>query len=130
MSKSFIVSVCYNNTLFFRIFLLLLKIISFLVQKKKKQLPSIEEFMPYLAYDFVILDFNGKQLQIIILEYHNTGFFALPGGFVKHDEHVVSAIKKAERERAGLDTIYLEQFHTFGSASRSALGCHEDHFRG
>ena len=106
--------------MFLPIFRLLLGKISFLALKNKKQLPSSEEFMPHLAYDSVIFGFNGKQLKILILEYHNTGFFALPGGFVKRHEHVDDAVKRGLSERTGLDNIYLEQFHTFGSSSRPA----------
>ncbi|MBD0851814.1 NUDIX hydrolase [Maribacter arenosus] len=76
--------------------------------------------MPHLAYDSVIFGFNGKQLKILVLEYHNTDFFALPGGFVKRDESVDDAVKRGLRERTGLENIYLEQFHTFGDVSRPA----------
>jgi ADP-ribose pyrophosphatase YjhB (NUDIX family) len=72
-----------------------------------------------LAYDSVIFGFNGKQLKILVLEYHNTGFFALPGGFVKRNENVDDAVKRGLYERTGLDNIYLEQFHTFGDVSRT-----------
>ena len=106
--------------MFLPIFRLLLKKISFLAPNKKKQLPSSEEFMSHLAYDSVIFGFNGQQLKILILEYHNTGFFALPGGFVKRNENVDDAVTRGLKERTGLDNIYLEQFHTFGSSSRSA----------
>ena len=90
-----------------------------LTAKKKKQLPSIDEYLPHLAYDLVIFGFNGKQLKILVLEYNNTRYFALPGGFVKRDEDVVEAVKRCLKERTGLENIYLEQFFTFGSASRS-----------
>lgn len=76
--------------------------------------------MPHLAYDSVIFGFNGKQLKILVLEYHNTDFFALPGGFVKRDESVDDAVKRGLRERTGLENIYLEQFYTFGDVSRPA----------
>ncbi|WP_373516619.1 NUDIX domain-containing protein [Pricia sp.] len=74
--------------------------------------------MPHLAYDSVVFGFNGKQLKILVLEYHNTDFFALPGGFVKRDENVDDAVKRGLQERTGLVNIYLEQFHTFGDISR------------
>jgi ADP-ribose pyrophosphatase YjhB (NUDIX family) len=77
-----------------------------------------EEFIPHLAFDSVIFGFNGKQLKILILEYHNTGLFALPGGFVKKDENVNDAVRRGLRERTGLEDIYLEQFYTFGDLSR------------
>lgn len=77
-----------------------------------------EEFIPHLAFDSVIFGFNGEQLKILILEYHNTGLFALPGGFVKKDENVNDAVRRGLKERTGLEDIYLEQFYTFGDLSR------------
>ncbi|WP_281540644.1 NUDIX hydrolase [Maribacter aestuarii] len=85
----------------------------------KRQLPSYEEFIPNLAFDSVIFGFNGKQLKILILEYHNTGFFALPGGFIKRKENLQDAVTRGLKERTGLDNIYLEQFYTFGDTRRS-----------
>ncbi|MEB8328896.1 NUDIX domain-containing protein [Flavobacteriaceae bacterium KMM 6897] len=87
---------------------------------KKKIFPSREDYVPHLAYDSVIFGYNGKQLKILVLEYHNTGFFALPGGFVKRNENVDDAVKRGLKERTGLDNIYLEQFHTFGDTTRAA----------
>jgi ADP-ribose pyrophosphatase YjhB (NUDIX family) len=90
-----------------------------LAKNKKKKLLDSKDYIPHLAYDSVIFGFNGTQLKILVLEYHNTNFFALPGGFVKRDENLDDAVKRGLRERTGLDNIYLEQFHTFGSLSRS-----------
>ncbi len=88
--------------------------------KENKKLPHFEEYIPHLAYDSVIFGFNGRQLKILLLEYHNTGLFALPGGFVKRNEHLDDAVKRGLKERTGLDNIYLEQFHTFGDTTRAA----------
>jgi hypothetical protein len=87
----------------------------------KKAIRNIEDedYIPNLSYDSVIFGFNGEQLKILILEYHNTGLFALPGGFVKRHESLDDAVKRGVLERTGLDKIYLEQFHTFGSLTRS-----------
>ena len=52
------------------------------------------------------------------MEYHNTGLFALPGGFVEMREDLNAAVRRGLKERTGLDQIYLEQFYTFGNASR------------
>lgn len=90
-----------------------------MAKNKKKKLLDSKDYIPHLAYDSVIFGFNGTQLKILVLEYHNTNFFALPGGFVKRDENLDDAVKRGLRERTGLDNIYLEQFHTFGSLSRS-----------
>ncbi|NJB70195.1 ADP-ribose pyrophosphatase YjhB (NUDIX family) [Saonia flava] len=81
-------------------------------------IPSKEGFLSNIAYDSVIFGFSGNTLKILILEYHNTGFFALPGGFVKIDEDLNDAVKRGLKERTGLDKIFLEQFYTFGKTSR------------
>lgn len=91
-----------------------------MAHKKDKKLPSVDGYIPHLAYDSVIFGFNGEQLKILILEYHNTDLFALPGGFVQRSENLDDAVKRGLRERTGLDQVYLEQFHTFGDRSRSA----------
>ncbi len=85
----------------------------------KIKLPSTDEFIPHLSFDSVIFGFKGQQLKILILEYHNTGLFALPGGFVKRIENLNDAVKRGLSERTGLDKIYLEQFHTFGDVYRA-----------
>lgn len=77
------------------------------------------KFLPHLAFDIVIFGFSGEELKILLLEYHNTGWFALPGGFVGKDEDLDRAVLKGLRERTGLEHIHLEQFHTFGSIERN-----------
>ncbi len=52
------------------------------------------------------------------MEYHATGWLALPGGFVKQDEDLETAVKRGLHERTGLKEVYLEQFHTFGTVDR------------
>ncbi len=78
-----------------------------------------QDFIQNLSYDSVIFGFNGTQLKILILEYHNTGLFALPGGFVQMDENLEDAVKNGVRQRTGIQDIYLEQFYTFGGLKRS-----------
>lgn len=79
---------------------------------------SKEDYIPHLAFDSVIFGFNGKELKILVLEYRNTGLFALPGGFVGRNENLGEAVEKGVRERTGLKDIYLEQFQTFGNLNR------------
>lgn len=76
-------------------------------------------FIPNLSFDCVIFGFNGKLLKILILEYQNTGLFALPGGFVKNDQSLDDAVKEGVKDRTGLDNVFLEQFHIFGNLERS-----------
>jgi ADP-ribose pyrophosphatase YjhB (NUDIX family) len=75
-------------------------------------------YLPHIAYDSVIFGFSGDALKILIMEYHNTGLFALPGGFVRMNEDLDNAVRRGLQERTGLSDIYLEQFYTFGSVAR------------
>lgn len=77
-----------------------------------------KNFIPHLAYDSVVFGFSDNKLKILIMEYHNTGLFALPGGFVGMTEDLDDAVRRGLRERTGLTDIYLEQFHTFGDNAR------------
>lgn len=79
-------------------------------------------FLDNLAYDSVVFGFSGDKLKILIMEYHNTGLYALPGGFIPVDEDLNEAVKQGLKARTGLDNVYLEQFYTFGSASRNNTG--------
>ena len=51
-------------------------------------------YLKHIAYDSVIFGFSGEKLKILIMKYHNTGLFALPGGFVKHDEDLNDAVRR------------------------------------
>ncbi|WP_282113138.1 NUDIX hydrolase [Maribacter stanieri] len=76
-------------------------------------------FIPNLSYDCVIFGFNGKTLKILILEYQNTGFFALPGGFIRKNQSLKEAVDQGVEERTGLKNVFLDQFQVFGSLERS-----------
>lgn len=86
---------------------------------QKTSPPFATEHLPHIAYDSVVFGFSGSQLKILIMEYHNTSIFALPGGFVRKDENLNNAVRRGLKERTGLDNIYLEQFYTFGDAARN-----------
>lgn len=75
-------------------------------------------YLSHIAYDSVIFGFSAGELKILIMEYHNTGLFALPGGFVRTEENLNNAVLRGLSERTGLTNIYLEQFYTFGDVSR------------
>ncbi|PZR37545.1 MAG: NUDIX hydrolase [Azospira oryzae] len=81
-------------------------------------MPDRSTFLNHIAYDSVIIGFSGDKLKILLMEYHNTGLFALPGGFVGVNEDLNDAARRGLEERTGLTHIYLEQFYTFGNVSR------------
>lgn len=78
--------------------------------------------MEGISIDGVIFGYHQGELKILLLEYKKTGFYALPGGFLRYDESLNSAAERIIRERSGLSDIYLNQFHTFGSLQRSRPG--------
>lgn len=75
-------------------------------------------YLPGLAIDLVVFGFHHNQLKILLLEYENTGLFALPAGFIKKEEDVNSAARRSLEQRTGLKNIYLEQFYVFGDQKR------------
>ena len=80
--------------------------------------PEGKGYLTNIAYDSVVFGFSGEKLKILLIKYHNTGLFALPGGFVRRNENLNDAVKRGLKERTGLDNIYLEQFYTFGDIGR------------
>ena len=80
--------------------------------------PEGVDFLPGLALDFVIFGFHQNQLKILLLEYWNTGLFALPGGFIRRNENLNDAARRVLAERTSLNDIYLEQFYIFGDLAR------------
>lgn len=81
-------------------------------------LPEVSDYIPHIAYDSVVFGFSKGKLKILLMEYHDTGWHALPGGFVERTENLEDAVKRGLFERTGLREIYLEQFHTFGDLAR------------
>jgi ADP-ribose pyrophosphatase YjhB (NUDIX family) len=79
---------------------------------------SANKYLSHIAYDSVIFGFSEEKLKVLVLKYHNTGLYALPGGFVDLEEDLDKAVRKGLRERTGLKNIYLEQFYTFGDLKR------------
>ncbi len=79
---------------------------------------SVLDYLPHIAFDSVVFGFSKGKLKILLMEYHATGWFALPGGFVKRDQTLEDAVKNGLFQRTGLHNVYLEQFHTFGSLER------------
>ncbi|HWB25591.1 MAG TPA: NUDIX domain-containing protein [Chitinophagaceae bacterium] len=75
-------------------------------------------FVPGLAVDAVIFGFHDRQLKVLLLEYKQTGLFALPGGFIREKENLNDAATRIVTRRTGLHDIYLQQFYTFGDYSR------------
>ena len=82
-------------------------------------LPSKNKYLSNVSFDTVIFGFTGEELKILILEYQNSGMFAIPGGYIRRDKNLLDAVQEGVKRRTGLNKIHLEQFHTFGMLKRS-----------
>jgi ADP-ribose pyrophosphatase YjhB (NUDIX family) len=75
-------------------------------------------FVPHVSVDCSILGFHEGELKILLLKWKHLDAWSLPGGFVRRGEELDRAAARVLRERAGVDRIYLRQFHTFGGPDR------------
>jgi 8-oxo-dGTP diphosphatase len=77
-----------------------------------------EDLMPGLSIDCVIIGFDLKDLNILILKWQDVDLWALPGGFILQDEDMDLAATRILEERSGIALPYLRQFYTFGNVTR------------
>jgi 8-oxo-dGTP diphosphatase len=76
-------------------------------------------YMAGVSVDTVIFGFHNDKLKALMLRFANTPYFVLPGGYIMKEEDLDDAALRILQERTGLKNIYLEQFYTSGSTSRS-----------
>ena len=76
---------------------------------------------PAVTTDCVIFGFDGERLQVLLIERGlepYKGRWAFPGGFLKMDETAEEGARRELKEETGLDSAYMEQFHTFSTPER------------
>lgn len=77
------------------------------------------ECLPGLSIECVILGFENQQLKTLVFKSREELIWSLPGGFIKTEEDVEEAADRIVEERTGLKSLYLRQFHVFGSKNKS-----------
>lgn len=87
----------------------------------------IPKYLPGQSVDCVIFGYDENQLKVLLLKWKQTGFWALPGGFIFRNENMDDAAQRVLEERTGLSSIFLKQFHTFGKLQRSDHSQQEHH---
>ncbi len=87
----------------------------------------IPKYLPGQSVDCVIFGYEEKQLKVLLLKWKQTGFWALPGGFIFKEENMDDAAQRVLEERTSLTSIFLKQFHTFGKLQRSDRSQQEHH---
>ena len=74
-----------------------------------------------LAVDCVVFGLDEADLAVLLIRRGiepYTGKWALPGGFVRVDETLDDAARRALSEETGLGRVYLEQLYTYGALER------------
>ncbi len=92
---------------------------------EKKNSYTYEYPRPSVTTDCVIFGFDGKDLNILLVERGLEPFkgsWALPGGFLKMDETVEECAKRELQEETNVSNVFLEQFHTFSAVDRDPRG--------
>lgn len=98
------------------------------VQLKTAELEKISHldyFNIAISVDCVIFGYENKELKVLLIksdleEY--SGLYSLLGDLVKPDEDLDTASYRVLKDRTGMDDVYLEQVHTFGSVGRHPSG--------
>ena len=82
---------------------------------------------PGLTVDCVIfgLDLEEETLKVMLIERDVEPFageWAIPGGFVRRDETLMTAANRELEEETGIAAVFLEQLYTFGNPGRDPRG--------
>ena len=78
-----------------------------------------------LTADPVVFTLVDGRLSVLLarrLEEPQRGMFALPGGFVGHDESPEQTAERKLREKTGVGSVHLEQLRTYADPERDPRG--------
>lgn len=76
---------------------------------------------PAVTTDCAIFGFDGSNLQILLIKRGiepYKGKWALPGGFLNPDESAEAGALRELKEETGIESAYIEQFHTYSEPNR------------
>lgn len=75
----------------------------------------------YVATDCIIMGFDEGKLKLLVFKRKVepfSGYWSLIGSLVRLDEDVSEAAKRVLKEITGLEHVFMEELHTYGSANR------------
>src|SRR5690349_13180860 len=90
-----------------------------------EKISHLDYFNIAISVDCVIFGYDNKELKVLLIKSdleEFSGLYSLLGDFIKPDEDLETASYRILKERTGLDDVYLEQVHTFGSLDRHPSG--------
>jgi len=76
---------------------------------------------PGITVDLVFFTVCDDALKVMLVkraEPPYSGYWSLPGGFLKVGESLEDAALRVLKEKTGVDDVYIEQLYTFGDPSR------------
>ncbi|OAV45298.1 NUDIX domain-containing protein [Lewinella sp. 4G2] len=77
-----------------------------------------------VALDSIIFGFDAGALNLLLIKRNfepASGRWSLMGGFLRAGESLDAAASRVLEELTGLQQVYLEQFHVFGSVDRDPV---------
>lgn len=90
-----------------------------------EKISHLDYFKIAVSVDCVIFGYEQKQLKVLLIKSdlaEFNGLWSLMGDLVRPDEGIDAASYRILKQRTGLDQLYLEQVHTFGSIRRHPSG--------
>ncbi|MBN8862813.1 MAG: NUDIX hydrolase [Sphingobacteriales bacterium] len=90
-----------------------------------EKISHLEYFNIAISVDCVIFCYHEKQLKVLLIKSdleEFSGLYSFLGDLVRPDEDLDSASYRILRERTGMEDVYLEQVHTFGTIDRHPSG--------
>jgi 8-oxo-dGTP diphosphatase len=98
---------------------------SLLKTAEAEKISHLDYFKIAISVDCVILGYEQQELKVLLIQSDLKEFstlYSLLGDLVKPDEDLEAASYRILRERTGLDDIFLQQVHTFGTINRHPSG--------
>jgi 8-oxo-dGTP diphosphatase len=92
---------------------------------ESEKISHLDYFNIALSVDCVIFGYENKELKVLLIKSDLEEFsalYSLLGDLVRPDEDLERAPYRVLKNRTGMDDVYLEQVHTFGSLNRHPSG--------
>jgi len=90
-----------------------------------EKISHLDYFNIAISVDCVLFGYENKELKVLLIKSdleEFSGLYSLLGDLVRPDEDIENAPYRVLAERTGMDDIYMEQVHTFGSINRHPSG--------
>jgi 8-oxo-dGTP diphosphatase len=90
-----------------------------------EKISHLDYFNIAISVDCVIFCYENKELKVLLIKSdleEFSGLYSLLGDLVRPDEDLETASYRVLGDRTGMNDVFLEQVHTFGSISRHPSG--------